>query len=114
MAEPFVSSIEIDRAAADVFAYATDPEHFPEWHKDVVRVKIDGRAAGAWFVTVRRIAGSERRMTQEITKNRPPRSWAARGIDGPAPAAVSIERLDDSPCRATFSWTSTLAACPHH
>jgi uncharacterized protein YndB with AHSA1/START domain len=105
MAEPFVSSIEIDRAAADVFAYATAPEHFPEWQKDVVRVEIDGRAAGARFVTVRRIAGSERSMTQEITEYTPPRSWAARGIGGPIrpTAAVTIEPLDDSRCRATFS-----------
>ena len=101
----FVSSVDIDRPAAEVFAYATDPVHFPEWQKDVVRVDVESREVGSRFVTVRKIAGAERGMTQEITENEPPRTWAARGVGGPIrpTATITVEALGDSRCRATFS-----------
>ena len=38
---PIVTSAEIGRPAAEVFAYATDPARFREWQKGVV-----GRAHG--------------------------------------------------------------------
>jgi uncharacterized protein YndB with AHSA1/START domain len=34
---PIVTSTEIERPAAEVFAYATDPARFSEWQKGVVR-----------------------------------------------------------------------------
>jgi uncharacterized protein YndB with AHSA1/START domain len=100
----FVSSIDIDRPADEVFAYATDPARFPEWQLDVVRVSVEGREAGSRFTTIRKIAGSERSMTQEITDNTPPRTWAARGVDGPIrpTATIEIKPLGDGRCRATF------------
>ena len=30
-----VATIEIDRPAEEVFAYVTDPRHFPEWQRNV-------------------------------------------------------------------------------
>ena len=33
---PIVTSAEIGRPAAEVFAYATDPARFSEWQKGVV------------------------------------------------------------------------------
>jgi uncharacterized membrane protein len=101
----FVSSIEIDRPADEVFAYATDPARFPEWQKDVVKVSVQGNDVGARFTTLRKVGGSERSMTQEITDNTPPRSWAARGVDGPIrpTATIKVEPLDETRCRATFS-----------
>ena len=100
----FVSSIDIDRPAEEVFAYATDPARFPEWQRDVVKVSVEGQEVGARFTTIRTIAGSERSMTQEITDNTPPRTWAARGVDGPIrpTATIEVEPLDDRRCRATF------------
>jgi hypothetical protein len=57
----------------------------------------DGRppAVGSRFTTTRRIGGGERTMTQEITEVSYPRSWAARGIDGPVrpDATVTVEPL---------------------
>jgi uncharacterized protein YndB with AHSA1/START domain len=99
-----VSSIDIDRPAEEVFAYATDPARFPEWQRDVVKVSVEGHEVGARFTTIRTIAGSERSMTQEITDNTPPRTWAARGVDGPIrpTATIEVEPLDDRRCRATF------------
>ncbi|MER7176862.1 SRPBCC family protein [Streptomyces mesophilus] len=99
-----VDTIEIDRPAEEVFAYATDPATFPEWQGDVVRVSLDSREVGSRYTTVRKIGGSERSMTQEITDNEPPRFWAARGVDGPIRpnATVAVEPLGAGRCRVTF------------
>ena len=40
---PIVTSAEIGRPAAEVFAYATDPARFSEWQKGVVDGHMDGR-----------------------------------------------------------------------
>jgi hypothetical protein len=60
--------------------------------------------------TVRRIWGSEREATTEITEYDPPRRWADRGIDGPirAMVAVTVEPLPDSSrSRVTIELDST-------
>jgi uncharacterized protein YndB with AHSA1/START domain len=104
---PIVSTIEIARPPDDVFAYATDPTRFSEWQVGVVRVHMeDGRApaVGSRFTTTRMIGGSERTMTQEITKLSPPWSWAARGVDGPLRpnATITVEPIDGG-TRVTFA-----------
>jgi hypothetical protein len=43
---PIVTTAEIGRPAADVFAYATDPARFSEWQKGVVDGHMDGAASG--------------------------------------------------------------------
>jgi uncharacterized protein YndB with AHSA1/START domain len=83
----FVSQIHIARPPADVYAYATDPAHFPEWQADVVRVHVDGQQ----FTTTRRIGRGEQTMVQEIVVDDPPRRWAARAISGPIRPAAGIE-----------------------
>lgn len=97
---PIVSSFEIARPPDAVWAYLTDPTRFPEWQRDVVRVEIEGGgppAVGSRFITIRRIGGVEQRTTQQITDSTPPRSWAARGVDGPfrPNASVTVEPLGD-------------------
>jgi len=99
---PIVSTIEIARPPDEVFAYVTDPQRFAEWQNDVVRVSV----AGERFTTTRRIGGTERSMTQEITASSPPRTWAARGVDGPIRphATVTVEALEEgSRSRITFT-----------
>ncbi len=101
--EPLVSTIEVARPPAEVFAFATDPTRFPEWQHDVVSVRMLGESR---FTTTRRITGAERTMTQEITRNEPPRDWAARAIDGPvrAHATITIDPVDDGTrSRVTFT-----------
>jgi uncharacterized protein YndB with AHSA1/START domain len=106
---PIVSSIDIARPPGEVFAYATDPSRFPEWQRDVVRVRIEGDGppgVGSRFTTTRRVGGSERTMTQEITECRVPSSWAAHGVDGPIrpSATVTVEPLDGGArSRVTFA-----------
>lgn len=100
---PLVSSIEIARPAEEVFAFATDPLHFAEWQHDVVSVRMLGNSR---FSTTRRVGGAERTMTQQITRNDPPHSWAAQGIDGPVRphATLTVEPIDDGTrSRVTFT-----------
>ncbi|MGY1743725.1 MULTISPECIES: SRPBCC family protein [unclassified Blastococcus] len=65
---PIVASAEVDRPAADVFAYTTDPTPFPEWQAGVIsgRFDGDGGGVGARCITVRPIGGAERPSTSEL------------------------------------------------
>ncbi|MEU7871494.1 SRPBCC family protein [Dactylosporangium sp. NPDC049140] len=98
-----MTTIEIDRPPAEVYAYATDPARFPEWQADVRRVEVhaDGR-----FTTVRRIAGADRGMLQQVTVAEAPWRWAARAVGGAVrpEATVTVEPLDDGRrSRVTFT-----------
>ena len=104
---PIVTSTEIERPAADVFAYATDPTRFREWQKGVVDGHMDGPAdtVGARCMMTRRIGGSNRSSTSELVHVDPPRSWRVEGRDGPVRAAVDVlvEPIADSRSRLTIT-----------
>jgi polyketide cyclase/dehydrase/lipid transport protein len=109
---PVVTSAEIGRPAAEVFAYATDPARFSEWQQGVSEGHMDGPAGGslvpvvgAKCVTTRRIGGANRPSTSELTHIDPPKTWGVRGIDGPVRAAVEVlvEPLTGSRSRLTIS-----------
>jgi Polyketide cyclase / dehydrase and lipid transport len=108
---PIVTSTEIDRPAAEVFVFATDPARFSQWQKGVVDGHMDGLdgaqspAVGAKCVTTRRIGGANRPSTSELVHIDPPRSWGVRGIDGPIRAAVDVQvdSVSDSRSRLTIS-----------
>ena len=109
---PIVTSAEIERPAAEVFAYATDPARFSEWQKGVVDGHMDSPgsgtqapAVGAKCVTTRRIGGASRAATAELVHIDPPRTWGVRGIDGPIRAAVDVlvEPVTGSRSRLTIS-----------
>lgn len=87
------TSIEVDRPAAEVFAYVTDPSRFPEWQNGVVDGhRQDDRPprVGDKCVNTRQIGFAKRPVTSEITRLDPPRTWSVRGIDGPVRAAVDV------------------------
>ena len=107
-----VASTEVERPAAEVFAYATDPTRFSEWQKGVVDGHMDvtadhagSPAAGTKCRTTRRIGGASRPVTSELSHIEPPRTWGVRGIDGPVRAAVDlvVEPITDSRSRLTIS-----------
>ena len=109
---PIVTSAEIERPAAELFAYATDPARFSEWQKGVVDGHMDGPpdgsrtpAVGAKCVTTRRIGGASRPSTSELTHIDPPKTWGVQGTDGPIRAAVEVlvEPLSGSRSRLTIS-----------
>ena len=93
-----VASIDISRSPDEVFAYAVDPAHLPEWQENVVSATHDGALGlGARVVTVRRLGRREQTMTMEMTGYDAPHGWTMRGVDGPVRALVTtrIEPLDD-------------------
>ena len=107
-----VTSAEVERPAAEVFAYATDPTRFSEWQKGVVDGHMDGLAdgtqppaVGAKCVTTRRIGGADRPSTSELVQIDPPKTWSVRGMDGPIRAAVDVlvEPVTDARSRLTIS-----------
>jgi uncharacterized protein YndB with AHSA1/START domain len=107
---PIVTSAEIGRPAAEVFACATDPARFSQWQKGVVDGHMDGPgdgtpAVGAKCVTTRRIGGASRPSTSELVHIDPPRTWGVRGTDGPIRAAVDVlvEPVTDSRSQLTIS-----------
>jgi uncharacterized protein YndB with AHSA1/START domain len=96
---PIVSSIEIARPHDEVFSYVTDPSRFSEWQAGVLGGSMDGgepASVGSKCTTTRRIGGTAREVTSEVTKLDPPNSWAVQGIDGPIRAIVdvTVEPLD--------------------
>jgi uncharacterized protein YndB with AHSA1/START domain len=104
---PIVTTAEIGRPAADVFAYATDPARFSEWQKGVVDGHMDGPAdtAGATCKMTRRIGGANRTSISELVHVDPPRSWRVEGRDGPVRAAVDVlvEPVTDARSRLTIT-----------
>jgi uncharacterized protein YndB with AHSA1/START domain len=90
---PIVTEVQIARPPEEVFAYVTDPSHFTEWQQGVTSGRIEGDEpthVGSRCITTRRIGGSERTVTTEITELTPPRTWADHGLDGPIRALISV------------------------
>ncbi|MCU1491131.1 MAG: hypothetical protein JWM85_2536 [Acidimicrobiaceae bacterium] len=102
------TTIEVDRPAEVVFAYATDPSRFSEWQKGVVDGAMDPPGAprvGDRCLTTRRIGLSNRVVTAKLVRVDPPNTWAVRGVDGPIRAGVdvAVEALSATRVRLTIS-----------
>jgi uncharacterized protein YndB with AHSA1/START domain len=100
-----VTTIDIDRPADDVFAYATDPTRFHEWQHGVVSGHMDAHGkptVGTKCHTTRRIGGAERPSVSELTHIDPPKTWGVRGIDGPIRAIVEVTVQPLSAGRSQF------------
>lgn len=89
---PIVESADINRPAAEVYAYVTDPTRFSEWQQGVVsgRMEDDEHARSHRCITVRRVAFSEQQTTAELVHADPPATWSVRGVDGPIRARVDV------------------------
>ena len=88
-----VTNVDIARPPDEVFSYVTDLSRFGEWQAGVVSGHTEGDGApevGTRCTMTRRIGGSERTTTSEITEIDPPSAWAIRGIDGPIRARVAV------------------------
>lgn len=104
---PTIAATVVDRPAADVFAYATDPAHFREWQQGLIDGHLDKPGpprVGTKCITTRRIGGASRTVTSEVTHIDPPRTWGVRGIDGPIRATVdvTVEPLTGTSSRLTI------------
>jgi hypothetical protein len=105
---PTTVTVEVERPADKVFAYAIDPTHFHEWQIGVVAGRMDRGGMpelGDHCVTTRRIGGADRPSTSEVVRIDPPRAWSVRGIDGPIRASVdlTVEPLTETQSRLTIS-----------
>ncbi len=105
---PTIASTVVDRPAADVFAYATDPARFREWQQGVIDGHLDPPGppqVGTKCFTIRRIGGASRAVTSEVTHIDPPRTWGVQGIDGPIRATVdvTVEPLTQTSSRLTIA-----------
>ena len=105
---PVIASTVVDRPAAQVFAYATDPAYFHEWQQGLIEGHLDppGPAqVGSKCLTTRRIGGANRVITSELTRIDAPRAWGVRGIDGPVRATVdvTVEPLTETSSRLTIA-----------
>jgi uncharacterized protein YndB with AHSA1/START domain len=103
-----VTTVEVDRPAPEVFAYATDPTRFREWQHGVVDGHLEGSAepaVGDRCHMTRRIGGANRSSTSLLTHVDPPRTWGVRGIDGPIRASVdvTVEPLAGTRSRLTIA-----------
>ena len=105
---PITTTVQVDRSADEVFAYATDPTRFPEWQQGVVNGRMEAHGAptvGTRCLTTRRIGGANRPSVSEVTHIDPPKAWGVRGIDGPIRAIVdlTVEPLSADTSRLTIS-----------
>jgi uncharacterized protein YndB with AHSA1/START domain len=105
---PVIAAADVDRPAAEVYAYATDPAKFQKWQAGLIEGHLDRPGPpeiGAKCITTRRIGGADRVVTSEFTQLDPPRTWAIRGIDGPIRATVdvTVEPLALSRSRITIT-----------
>ena len=100
-------SVEIDRSAADVFAYLDQLDRHGEWQTEIVsaRVGTEGPVrVGTRATEVRKVPGGQREFTYEITAHDPPRLVSFRGQDGPVRpvGTVTVEPLGETRSRVTI------------
>ncbi|MCQ9166006.1 SRPBCC family protein [Arthrobacter sp. STN4] len=87
------TSVDVDRPAAGVFSYATDPAHFSEWQQGVVSGSMGTPGSlqlGSLCLTTRRIGLRNRTGTAVVTRLEVPTAWSVRGTDGPIRANVDL------------------------
>jgi carbon monoxide dehydrogenase subunit G len=99
-------SIDVEKPAEEVFAYATDPRRFCEWQDGVVSGSMEGKGAlavGDLCRSVRRIGGAERSSTSEVVRLDAPRAWSVQGIDGPVRARVDVDVAPVAEARSRIS-----------
>jgi uncharacterized protein YndB with AHSA1/START domain len=81
-------SLVVERPAADVFAYLTEPANLPEWQASVLEAKSDGPIQpGAKLTELRKFLGIRIESTLEVTDHEPSEQFTLRVVAGP----VSIE-----------------------
>jgi len=78
-------SVEINRPVEEVFSYAADPEHFPEWSGIILEVQKEGPgvlAEGERFTTVSKFLGRTFETPFEVTAHEPNRHHSHRSTGG--------------------------------
>ncbi len=104
-------TIEIERPVAEVFAFVTDPAHYPSWQPSIVHLQAHHRGSlrvGSGATEVRRFLGRQLETTWICVEHRPCSVSAIESDDGPVPfrGTFALE-----PCAAgtRFTWTLELS-----
>jgi uncharacterized protein YndB with AHSA1/START domain len=83
------ASVVINRPPDEVFAFATDPAHVPEWQSSALEAGVDGPLqAGVTGREVRKFLGRKMESTIRIEEYEPPRRFALQVTSGPVPFHV--------------------------
>ncbi len=81
-------SIEINRPVEEVFSYAADPKHFPEWSGIILEVQQEAPGSlreGDRFTTVSKFLGRRFETPFERIGIEPNRRYTDRAAGGPVP-----------------------------
>jgi uncharacterized membrane protein len=81
-------SVEINRPLEEVYSYAANPEHYPEWSGIILEVQKEGPgelAEGERFTTVSKFLGRTFETPFEVTAHEPNRLHSHRSTGGPLP-----------------------------
>jgi uncharacterized membrane protein len=100
-------SIEINRPAAEVFAYLDQLDRHSEWQDSLVSVKVETEGptrVGTRVVERRKVPGGARDIPYEITAHEPPRTASFRGTAGPVRpiGTVTVEPVGESGSRVSL------------
>jgi uncharacterized membrane protein len=81
-------SVEINRPLEEVYSYAANPEHYPEWSGIILEVQKEGPgefAEGERFTTVSKFLGRTFETPFEVTAHERNRLHSHRSTGGPLP-----------------------------
>jgi uncharacterized membrane protein len=99
-------SIEINRPAAEVFAYLDQLNRHTEWQRSLVSAKVlteGSTRVGTRVVERRKVPGGARDIPYEITSHEPPRKASFRGTAGPVRpvGTLTVDPVQESSSRVT-------------
>ena len=102
-------SVEINRPAAEVFAYLDQLDRHREWQSTIVSttVETDGPTrVGTRVAERRKVPGGAQDFPYEITEHEPPRKASFRGTSGPVRpvGTVAVDPLGESSSRMTLEF----------
>jgi carbon monoxide dehydrogenase subunit G len=106
----YAHTIEIERPVAEVFAFVTEPAHYPRWQPTLVSVEHapGPLRLGSVATEVRRFLGREMETTWNCVEHRPCSRSAIESEDGPVPFRGTFA-LEPSEAGTRFTWTVELS-----
>lgn len=107
MAVDVITSIDIDRPAGTVAAYAADPDHAPQWYVNIKSVEWQTpkpMQIGSRIAFVAEFLGRRLAYTYEISESVPGERMVMRTADGPFPMETTYawEPLGNGATRMTL------------
>lgn len=79
-------TLVIERPAAEIFAYTTDPTKLPDWQSTALEASMDGpMRVGARGSEIRKFLGRRMETQVEVTGYEQDRRFALKAVTGPVP-----------------------------